>query len=693
MASSNHVAVAGKPARLGVISETLRQAAIALGVFVLALLPRGVAQGTFVTVDEIYHWFGRAQKFLTAIQTGDYAATNLIGHPGVTTMWLGSIGLTLQRWLGSLGLVSLDSPEVQRIFLRLPVAVVTSLCVALAYLLLRRLFGGRVALLAALLWALDPFLIAHAQLLHTDALVTSFMAISLLSAFVAFRVDEGIVANPGPIRWPLLLASAGAGGLALLTKSPSILLAPMLGLTALVTGWRSTRWSRRLPIVPLLVWGVIVLAVWFALWPAAWVDLGNAVYSMYGQARYDGAVPHAWGNFFLGRAVADPGPFFYPVAVAFRLAPWTLLGLLAAIGAAVWRRRDLPNRLALGLLAVFALAFLLAITTQAKKFDRYALPMFPTLDIIAAIGLLWLADLLKGRVAGAGSAHNPRLAALGWLGVLVLGGANLAWFHPYEIAYYNQALGGSRVAVRAIPVGWGEGYEQVGAFISQQYDGCQRPIATWFGAALLPYVCSPVVPLDWTFKPGEAGYSVLYIDQIQRNDVPEVTSALLGKQQPLHVVRIHGIDYAYIYRIKPPIQQPVAATFGPAIQLEGYDLDASTIREQGALFLNLHWHATAPVSGDHMLFIHMLNERGERVAQVDVPLLGAGAPLPAWQPGDYTTWKQQVPIAADLPQGKYWLALGIYQPGVPARLPLQAEVPPGAPDAGADALRLLVTLP
>ncbi|MBV9788325.1 MAG: glycosyltransferase family 39 protein, partial [Chloroflexi bacterium] len=330
--------MAGKPARLGAISQTLRQAAIALGLFVLALLPRGVAQGTFVTVDEIYHWFGRAQKFLTAFQTGDYAATNLIGHPGVTTMWLGSIGLTLQRWLGGLGWVSLDSPEVQRIFLRLPVAVVTALCVAGGYLLLRRLFGGRVALLAALLWALDPFLIAHSQLLHTDALVTSFMLISLLSAFVAFRVDAGIVANPGSIRWPLLLVSALFGGLALLTKSPSILLAPMLGLTAIVTGWRSAHWSRRLPILPLLAWGVVVLAVWFALWPAAWVDLGNAVYSMYGQARYDGAVPHAWGNFFLGRAVADPGPFFYPVAVAFRLTPWTLLGLLAVIAAAVWRR-------------------------------------------------------------------------------------------------------------------------------------------------------------------------------------------------------------------------------------------------------------------------------------------------------------------------------------------------------------------
>jgi 4-amino-4-deoxy-L-arabinose transferase-like glycosyltransferase len=692
LASSNHVVVAREPARLGAVPGTLRQAGIALGLFVLALLPRTLAQGSFVTVDEAYHWFGRAQKFLAALQSGDYAATNLIGHPGVTTMWLGSIGLTLQRWLGALGWVGLDNPDTQRIFLRLPVGIVTALCVALAYPLLRRLFGGRVALLATLLWACDPFLIAHSQLLHTDALVTSFMTISLLAALVAFRVDEGIQGNSGTIRWPLLLASALVGGLALLTKSPSILLAPMVGLTALVTGWRSSRWSRRLPLVPLLAWGITVLAVWFALWPAAWVDLGDAIYSMYGQARYDGAVPHAWGNFFLGQAVADPGPFFYPVALAFRLTPWTLLGLLAAIGAALGRRRELPNRTALGLLTVFALVFLVMISTLAKKFDRYALPMFPALDMIAAIGLLWLAALI-GRWIAARGLDPRRLVTLGWLVLISVAGANLLWFHPYEIAYYNQALGGSRTAVRAIPVGWGEGYEQVGAFISRQYDGCQRPIATWFGGTLLPYVCAPVVPLDWTFKPGAAGYSVLYIDQIQRNDVPDVTSALLGKEQPLHVVRIHGIDYAYIYRIRAQAQHPATATFGPAIQFRGYDLDSSMLRQQGALLLNLHWTAAAPVAEDLMLFIHILDERGERVAQVDVPLVGANAPLPRWQPGDYSTWKQQVPIAADLPQGNYWLALGVYRPSDFARLPLQATVLPNAPDDGNDALRLPITLP
>src|SRR3712207_8687845 len=49
------------------------------------------------------------------------------------------------------------------ILLRLPVAVITSSCIALSYPLLRRLVGNPVALLAVLFTAADPFLVAHGR--------------------------------------------------------------------------------------------------------------------------------------------------------------------------------------------------------------------------------------------------------------------------------------------------------------------------------------------------------------------------------------------------------------------------------------------------------------------------------------------------------------------------------------------------
>src|SRR4051812_34932581 len=76
---------------------------IAAAIFLLALAPRALAQGRFVTVDEAYHWFERAQLFLHAVRGGDWAGTNLVGHPGVTTMWLGALGVLAHQALASWG--------------------------------------------------------------------------------------------------------------------------------------------------------------------------------------------------------------------------------------------------------------------------------------------------------------------------------------------------------------------------------------------------------------------------------------------------------------------------------------------------------------------------------------------------------------------------------------------------------------
>ncbi|NJO85271.1 MAG: hypothetical protein HC828_22685 [Blastochloris sp.] len=46
----------------------------------VALLPRLLDLGGFVTLDEINFWMGRAERFLNALQTGDFAATAISTH-------------------------------------------------------------------------------------------------------------------------------------------------------------------------------------------------------------------------------------------------------------------------------------------------------------------------------------------------------------------------------------------------------------------------------------------------------------------------------------------------------------------------------------------------------------------------------------------------------------------------------------
>ncbi|NJN66170.1 MAG: glycosyltransferase family 39 protein [Chloroflexaceae bacterium] len=695
--------------------------------FGLALGPRVLA-GHLVTVDEAYHWFERVERFLAYVQQGDYAHTNLIGHPGVTTMWLGSLGLLAHQKLADLGWLAHANADsaLYRAFLRGPVALANALSVVGAWVLLRRLLNPRVALVAALLWATEPFLVAHSQLLHLDGLLTSLVLLALLAAIAAFPLPEWS-SEPGSgqrqpiplrLRWGMLAGSAVAGGLSFLTKSPSVILLPMVGLIAAVGVFRMaaepqaqeepqqerrsrvrvlTQVAGRLGWV-LLVWGGIAAAVWVALWPAAWVDLPGAVRRVVLQVTYEGASPHGWGNFFLGQAVDDPGPLFYPVVLALRMTPWTMAGLAAAGAAGLveaWRSRQgdqqqrretrVPRLSPLALLALYALLFLAMMSLPPKKFDRYVLPVFPALTIIAASGLVRLAGLV-----GSGTSRLLRPPLMVATAAVGLGG-HLLWYHPYELAYYNPLLGGGATAVEALPVGWGEGYEQAGVFISAQPNGCERPTATWFAPVLYRFLCNHwVVPLDAVFEPGTVDYAVLYIDQIQRDNKPHATAMLRTTLEPLHTVWIHGIPYAEVYQLPLPNAHRVDADFGPAIRLRGYDLATSAVRTSGVMTLTLQWEPQGPgtIAEDYQMLVHVLDASGSRVGQIDVPPGGPRAPTSTWLPNSYITWIHPVPVPPDLPAGSYYVAVGLYRPDDFARLPVRGSPQPGSPNDGPNVLML-----
>src|SRR5262245_31080082 len=92
---------------------------LALLVGMLALVPRAAGLADFVTTDEVYHWIGRVERFSAALAARDWPATSQTGHPGVTLMWLGSLGLWLEHAAaGASGVVA------HLAWLRLPHAII-----------------------------------------------------------------------------------------------------------------------------------------------------------------------------------------------------------------------------------------------------------------------------------------------------------------------------------------------------------------------------------------------------------------------------------------------------------------------------------------------------------------------------------------------------------------------------------------
>ncbi len=130
-------------------------------------MPRLAAIGRYVTPDELI-WVFRSVQFREALLRGEWLNTLTAGHPGVTTTWLGALGISLQlglrpsdtavyTWITQLAWFAPENiPMLQNLALfltsgRLLVALANSLGVVVIFLLARRLVGAAVALFVLLL--------------------------------------------------------------------------------------------------------------------------------------------------------------------------------------------------------------------------------------------------------------------------------------------------------------------------------------------------------------------------------------------------------------------------------------------------------------------------------------------------------------------------------------------------------------
>lgn len=220
------------------ISKRWLVLALPLAVFMVALLPRILNLDAFITADEDDQIMF-ATHFLKSVLRGDFGGALILGYPGVPTLILGAIGVAaryLAHYLGWLPLpwitadfmTTLDQvttrfgvfeyPMDFLVWVRVPMAIAAALSILGIYLLVKRLLDRRIALLATLILAFDPFILAHSRVIHVDAPMSYFMFLSFLAFLLFLKQDS----------WRWLLLSGVFGGLAGLSKTPAAILGPIL---------------------------------------------------------------------------------------------------------------------------------------------------------------------------------------------------------------------------------------------------------------------------------------------------------------------------------------------------------------------------------------------------------------------------------------------------------------------------------
>jgi len=710
-------------------SKTVKEN-IAVGsfLFLVAFLPRAFGLKVFITPDE-YLWIERSGQFLAALLRADWAATFQVGHPGLTTRWTGVLGILatyLPRLHTASGQLLVDDQPFQDLLAdlsahlpkvlaatRYPTAVLTSMGVVGLYFLVRPLFGQRAALLSAVIMALEPFYLALSRVIHHDALSTTFMVLSLLSFMVHLRKHRSF----------LYLALSGLmAGPAFLSKSPSLFLVPFTALLSLGAYWatKESLWPLDWRRVAELgrdwaLWGLIATLVFVLLWPAMWVHPLGTIQGVIEKASGYAASPHERGNFFLGQVGPDPGPLFYPIALLFRLTPLTLLGLgssllpLLGLSSEAYRnRRRIANPPRADLrrwrvaqmysLWAFVLLYILFMTTGAKKFDRYLLPVFPVIDILAALGLLALGEVIQGwycRAADCKSTTSedrvrkhservPRLPLFRFsafsLGLVLLLQAGFALPHyPYYLTYYNPLLGGIRQAARTLLVGWGEGYEQAVRYLNQKDDAARMSVATWYakqcvgpffgGQAYKLNVNSqePVGVVPWY----NTDYVISYINQVQRDIPNPATVSFFRSQQPEYVVHIKGLDYASVYKVPEavppeayPYQHVSMVDFGQQVRLLGWEVkgELAELDELYYLDITMYWQSLQPMTENYRVYLKLVDGDGRVWRENDSKPVFGFFLTSQWEEGVILRDRHGLEVPPDTPPDVYYVSLGLFDP-------------------------------
>lgn len=676
----------------------IRTLVISLALLSIAIiLPRTLALNTFVNPDEP-DWLLYSANFYHALVQDDYGATFQREHPGVPIMWAGtaayawsypsysddvgnyligqeSIGLFLRKQ----GYEPLDILVVARVF----VVIINLLVLLTAFLLIVYLFGNYyfpTILVGFILTALDPFHIAHSRLLHLDASMGNFMFLSVV-AFFGYQIKQR----------PFYLVSSGiAAGFAWLTKSPAFFLIPYIALAALCppiynyffcSQKQDKNYFQELYNLAriLLIWGLIGSVAYVILWPSMWVapieTISRVLFKAYSYAEKGHGAP----IFYNGEVVTgDPGFFFYPITYLWRTTPIVLSGLIFAILASITRSAPFHQskiQRFIGFLTLYAILFVLFMNLGAKKWDRYIVSIYLPLNIVSAFGwsalFYWLMSIISKPQNFLARVSGPVIICT----VIIIQSLNIWYVFPYMISYYNPLFGGIEKASEVLTIGWGEGLDLAGEYMSRKSNSEDLSVGSQYQIGSLSYFFKGNV-IDLKFKPEKdiqtwlnLDYILVYAHQWQRQLPDSIFLDYFAQQTAEHIIRINQLDYVHIYNLRGPLRaSPAFLTkhrarfidWDHSIRLLNYDLPTVPLNPGERFQVKLQLQNIAPLDKNVHVLLRIIDASGQELLRSDT--WPWGSPTSEWMLNDIWPDGHEFVVPIDANSGYYKILLSFYDP-------------------------------
>ena len=605
--------------------------------FIAAVVLRLTAVARYVTPDESA-WLYWSVHFRQALLAGDWANTFQASHPGITTMWLGSLGVQLTLWLrpesaesaawiGKLAWLTSDYGEPARQLqqfvatTRILFAFVMSLGVVGIGRLVRCDFGRTAAILTTFVLALDPFTYGMASLPMTDSLLAMFIGLSLL---LLYRLHQ----QPN-YQTAILLGLCTT--LAILSKLPGLLLLPFIPLVLLTA--RQLTWENYIRL--LIVWTGTAVVAALLLLPALW----GAPQQLLTLLQASGSEETSFNVpvRYMGRLQYNVGWEYYPLLLMYRLSPVAFVGMGLAFG----RKRIRP--LALWLL-LFTTLFIIGIEQSPSVFDRYLLPITFVWTLLGSIAI---ADWVQ-RAAS----QKQQRASILLTGILCA----FALTHiTFPLFAYNWMLGGHAVARQILPTGWGEIYSVAArqlATVCPDANGVLTEnvpsTAPFFAKSIMRSSAfhAQFAPADWA-------------------EIKQINPDAMVKPDPDAVIDVMS-NRAVIWCNHPTRSTPIFmeqafdAAFDRAARLQMVTLYEVVAENQ--IGVQLVWSGLDEVkSADFTIDIALIDNNNQTLAGRGIPLVDRyGLPAEYWQSNQTYQLDTVIPLPENSADGTYQLTLSLF---------------------------------
>ena len=556
---------------------------------------------------------------------------------------------------------------------------------------------------AASLMAFNPSFIYMSSTVHHDVLLTAIFSLGLWWA--VRTVLE-------PVRgFDLWVGGLLAGGAAL-TKVSGVGLVVVMALALLLKAWPSRDWKGAVKQTAHLV-GVALLVSgwWYARNQLLYGDLLG--WQMFLSLFHFNVrqTPYTWYLFWnefvvqMGRTFWGAFGFMHITFPGVSRYLWLVTGVaVLGLGGAIVRRIRHQRQIhwtpqvsawlvvLAGLAGMFILFVRYSITISGGGHARYLFPAAPAIGGLLIIGFNgftnWRHQLLISMVVTIGM-----LAYSIWMPVsLVLpkyaapevaSSQELVSAHPGDwifgdavrlVAYdYEPAL--------AIPDAWLHMrffWQAIGPSAERPDVYAHARLVTNEGEILHPIEFWPAestTPAVWTADQIVVSQQFLHVPAGGHTGQLHVDVTLTSGRggEPLPVRQSAGVNHAgHVARLGPiPAVGQVVEVSDDAvpnrrsevlgsIALAGYGLPEELLGSEEVMIVSLYFFNDTPPTEIYTVFVHVLDDQGQLVAQFDRPPGGGTSPTTSWEPGQILLDTYPVPIPEDLAAGEYDVHVGMY---------------------------------